>query len=164
MCSSDLFPSHDTVGQTITMISPFKDDKQTEFRGDKNNLNDKPLDSDENCKDKKAMIQIKDAAGQLVRMVAEKDKEMVEVVSKNNDQGSGKLKRVSNVNLVTEKGKVKATIESEDRDSKNKLFIGLDTQKGEIEVSLGIGGTVKSYFKISESGVDISTVGNCILS
>jgi len=152
------FTIMDRLGQMIKFISPVTYDGNEgneERRGIRTSYNEDTLHSDDDeIEDHKAILMMKDIDNQIIRMVAEEEKDKIEVMSRDPE-----LERNCGAVFSSELDKVNFSIVAEDDDDRVILF-----GKNEDNIShllIVKGGTIETHLKLTadeDEGMLVETV------
>lgn len=149
----------DRAGQIIRFISPLKKDKNrtgdSSFkRGTKDSIKGDQFDYENDSFMKKAVIIVKDLAGQIFRMVSEFDKEKIDLVSRDK-----KEKRQSAFQMKAGVGDVNYLILAEDKDTKNKVYIKADATIPKLELVTVLEGKEQSRVELNVGDMNVHLTG-----
>lgn len=150
----------DRAGQIFRFICPIKSDENrtgdNSFqRGTRNSIKGDQLDYEEQSFMSKAVVILKDLAGQIVRTVSEYGKEKVEIASRDK-----KEKRQSVLQLRSGESTIDYLLICEDKEKDNKIYIKADATNLKLQLVVVEGGTEKS--KIELTSTKILTVSGSI--
>lgn len=152
----------DRLGQILSFIGPVRLDKNKAngaSRGTRNAIKDNQLDNASYSLQAKAVILLKDVAGQIVRFVAQRDKERVDIISRNSHPDD--LKSYSG--SIYDAGKSQfRTVTSKVGTSLVEIVGDADSKK--ISININKGGSVVSTIQITDSSIDIKSPTNINIS
>jgi hypothetical protein len=146
----------DRAGQLFRMISPIKNDKnhtgdnsfQRGIKETDPNSEEDQFDYEEDSFQKKAIIVLRDLAGQLFRTVAEFEKEMIEIVAHNFHSDDN---RRTALQMNAGKDNVNYMLLSEDEEKDNRVYIKADATNVKLELVVVEGGTEISRIEMTDS-------------
>lgn len=143
----------DRAGQIFRFISPIKRSENrtgdSSFqRGTRNSIKGDQLDYEEQSFMGKAVVVLKDLAGQIIRTVSEFGKEKVEIVSRDK-----KETRQSVLQLRSGKSSVDYLLIAEDKEKNNKIYIKADATNLKLELVVVEGGQEKSKIEMTSSRI-----------